>query len=313
MQYPPLFENPFQMQDLLVFDDETMQRILRCDSFGLSIEMLAIALHGVSDVLIDRIKQNVASSQCSHFLQELHRTYSQSQIEHARRELLDSLFWELTYWKTPELYNELTEGERLHPGIFLQLEPDIRNKSVLDIGAGSGRASFECLHYGARLVYAVEPSPGLLHILRTKLANNVDAQRVVLLHGSFDKLPLEKESVDTALSCSAFIAEPAEGGEAGLAEMRRVTKPGGKVVVIWPRVEDYDWLARHGFQHVTLPVQQEMCVYFRSIESALRCARRFYGRNEQVAHYIQERQQPEVPFAVLGFNPPCDYCWLTVE
>lgn len=313
MQKTPLFENPFQMEDLLVFDDETMQRILRCDSFGLSIERLAIALHSVSDVLVNRIEHNVPLAQASRFRQELQRTCSQGQIEDAQREVLDSLFWELTYWKTPELYNELTEGEHLHPGIFLQLEPDIRDKSVLDIGAGSGRASFECLRYGARLVYAVEPSPGLLRILRKRLASNADSNRLVLLHGSFDELPLEKESVDVALSCSAFTAEPAEGGEAGLAEMRRVTKPGGKVVIIWPRVEDYDWLARHGFQHVTLPVRQEMCVYFRSIASALRCARRFYARNEQVARYIQERQQPEVPFAVLGLNPPCDYCWLTVE
>jgi hypothetical protein len=84
-------------------------------------------------------------------------------------------------------------------------------------------------------------------------------------------------------------------------------------VIIWPRIQDYDWLTQHGFQHITLPVQQEMRVHFRSLESALHCARYFYARNEQVARYILERRQPEVPFSVLGLNPPRDYCWLTVE
>lgn len=311
-QNTPLFDNPFHIEDLQVFDDNTLYRI-SCNGFGLSIETLARALQGAPDMLVDRIKNILPSSNYSHFIQELRQPVPQDQVDAARRNVLDRLFWELTYWKTPDLYSELTEGEQLHPGIFKQLEPNIRDKSVLDAGAGSGRASFECLRYGVRLVYAVEPSPGLLRILEKKLPAYAEGQRIVPLQGTFDVLPLENDSVDTALSCSAFTADPAEGGEAGLAEMRRVTKPGGKIVIIWPRIQDYDWLTQHGFQHVMLPVQHEMCVHFRSMETALKCARRFYAHNEQVARYILERRQPEVPFSVLGFNPPRDYCWLTVE
>src|SRR5437868_7808232 len=199
-----MFDNPFHVEDLMVFDDETMRRIISCNSFGLSIETLARALQGAPDILIGRIIHTMSSSQRSHFLQELHQPVPQNQIEAARRDMLDSLFWELTYWKTPELYNELTEGEQLHPGIFKQLEPDIRDKSVLDAGAGSGRASFECLRYGARRVYAVEPSPGLLRILRHKVRSRSDADRIIPRRGSFEKLPLKDNSVDTALACSAF-------------------------------------------------------------------------------------------------------------
>ena len=312
-QNTPLFDNPFHIEDLQAFDDNTLQRIISCKSFGLSIETLARSLRGATDMLVDRIKKILPSSNYEQFLQELYRLVPEDQVDAARQEVLDSLFWELSYWKTPDLYNELTEGEQLHPGIFKQLEPNIRDKSVLDVGAGSGRASFECLHYGARLIYAVEPSPGLLCILQKKLPACAEGQRIVPLQGTFDVLPLENDSVDTALSCSAFTADPAEGGEAGLAEMRRVTKPGGKIVIIWPRVQDYEWLTQHGFQHVMLPVQQEMRVHFRSLETALKCARRFYAHNEQVARYILERRQPEVPFSVLGLNPPRDYCWLTVK
>jgi ubiquinone/menaquinone biosynthesis C-methylase UbiE len=309
----PLFENPFSIEDLNVFDDDALERMLNRGCFGLTVERLAWSFHGASLPLIKRIKRNLSSQQRSYFMKELHRSLSNDEIEAAHREVLDGLFWELTYWKTPDLYEELIEGEQLHPGIFERLEPDLRDKVVLDIGAGSGRATYQCLRHGAKQVYAVEPSPGLLRILRQKLASQIASGRIVALQGCFDDLPLEDDRFDVALSCSAFTAEPCQGGEPGLVELRRVTKRGGKIVIIWPCTQDYEWLAAHGFRYVALPVQQEMQVHFRSLESALRCARCFYAHNENVARYILSQGQPEVPFSVLGFNPPRDYCWLRVE
>src|SRR5437764_8626162 len=171
-QNTPLFENPFSMEDLLVFDDVTMQSILRCGNFGLTLTDMAASLHGVSEVVVERVTHNVPHEQLTLFLRALQHPLTEKQIYAAQRQVLDALFWELVYWKTPELYEELTEGEQLHPGIFQQLEPDVRNKVVLDAGAGSGRASFECIRYGAKLVYAIEPSPGLLRILERKIASH---------------------------------------------------------------------------------------------------------------------------------------------
>ena len=308
-----LFENPFSIEDLMVFDDAALRRMLSRECFGLTVECLARSLHGASVSLVKRIEHNLSSQQRSSFRKELQCLLSDDEIGAARRQVLDGLFWELTYWKTPDLYDELTEGEQLHPGIFEQLEPDLCDKVVLDAGAGAGRASSECLRHGAKQVYAVEPSPGLLSILRQKLACQIAAGQIVVLQGCFDKLPLADDSVDLALSCSAFTAEPGQGGEPGLIELRRVTKCGGKIVIVWPRTQDYEWLASHGFQYVALPMQQDMQVRFRSQASALRCARRFYAHNENVIRYILKRKQPEVPFSMLGFNPPRDYCWLRVE
>ena len=155
-----------------------------------------------------------------------------------------------------------------------------------------------------------------LRILERKLASQLPGppgSRIVPYQGRFDQIPLEDNCVDVSLSCSAFTAEPGQGGEVGLAELKRVTRPGGKIVVIWPRREDYDWLAGHGFHYVELPLDQEMRVRFRSLQSALRCARLFYAHNTAVASYILERRQPEVPFSVLGINPPRDYSWLIVS
>ncbi len=307
-----LFDNPFQMDDLMIFDDNTLHTMLARGEFGLTITSLAHSLHGMNKALQTRIEHNLSPQQHWLFLQELHRPLPPGVIACAQRQLLDGLFWELTYWKTPELYEELTEGEHIHPGIFENLQPDLQDKTILDAGAGSGRASFECIRYGAKLVYAVEPSPGLLHILEQKLGHRCDAQRIISQPGRFNALPLADDSVDVALSCSAFTATPEQGGEPGLAEMLRVTRPGGKIVLIWPRREDLTWLRSHGFCYVSLPLQQEMHIHFRSLKSALQCARRFYARNKSVAQYILNRRKPEIPFSVLGLNPPNDYCWLEV-
>ncbi len=307
-----LFENPFSIEDIQVFDDDTMQRMFCKGGFGLTVEDLAWSLQGMTKSIVRRVWHNVPKEQRTTFGQALRQPITNEKIQAARRRVLDSLFWELTYWKMPELYEELTEGEHLHPGIFQHLAADLRGKTVLDVGAGSGRASFECIRYGAKLVYAVEPSPGLLHILEQKLPNQSAKQRIVVRRGCFEQVPLADGSVDIALSCSAFTSEPGHGGEQGLAELRRVTKRGGKIVLIWPRQEDYDWLLAHGFQHVALPLQQEMQVHFRSFSSALRCARLFYAHNQAVLPYLLRRKKPDIPFSVLGFNPPRDYCWQTV-
>lgn len=312
-QSETLFENPFSIEDLMVFDDPTLRRILSHEYFGLTVENVARSMQGAPISLIKRIKSNLPSKQRSRFMRELRRPVLECEVEAARRCVLDSLFWELTYWKTPEFYEELVEGEQLHPGIFQQLEPDIKGNVVLDAGAGSGRATFECMRYGAKLVYAVEPSPGLLKILEQKLAAIPNACGVLPLQGGFEKLPLEDDSVDVSISCSAFSADPEQGGERGLAELRRVTKAGGKIVIIWPRVQDYAWLKAHGFHYVALPIQEEMQVHFRSLQTAIDCARRFYAHNRKVVRYILKKHSREVPFSVLGFNPPRDYFWLCVE
>ncbi len=309
----PQFANPFQVEDLLVFDEATLRDMLATGAYGLKRQDVAQSLHSAPQAVVRRFLRALPQQKRKRFLAELRRPIAPEDEQDARQHLLDTLFWELTYWKTPELYEELTEGERLHPGIFRQFAADLCGKTVLDAGAGSGRATFECLRQGAEKVYAVEPSPGLLHLLEQKLTGQPARQQVIPLRGRFDALPLEDNSVDTTISASAFTAEPAQGGEPGLAELRRVTRPGGKVVLIWPRPEDYPWLVEHDFQCISLPIQGEMRVRFRSLQSALRVARRFYARNPAVQRYLLRTRKPEVPFSVLGTNPPHEYCWLRVE
>ncbi len=308
-----LFENPFQIADLMVFDDDTLRHLLDSHAFGLTVELLGHALQAGPEQLAERVARLLSLEQRRAFLQILHQPVAPGKVRHASRQVLDNLFWELTYWRTPELYEELVEGEWLHPALFPRLTSDLSGSVVLDAGAGTGRASFECLRYGAEMVYAMEPSPGLRRILERKRCTSPHASRLILCAGRFDAIPLMGDSIDITLACSAFTAEPEQGGEPGLAEMLRVTRSGGKIVLIWPRPEDREWLLARGFNYVSLPISEEMRVHFHSLRSALECAQRFYAHNRAVVDYVRSRRRTDIPFSVIGVNPPCDYCWLEVS
>lgn len=304
-----IFATPFRIDDINVFDDGTLADLLQR---GVDDQTLALALHGATAGLVERVEQALLPQRRQAFVTALRQPAATDAIAAAQSKVLAAVFWELTYWQTPDLYEELTEGEHLHPGIFHRLAPELRGKVVLDAGAGSGRVTFDCLRYGARQVYAVDPSPGLLRILEHKRQREHAGAPVATLRGRFDALPLADDSVDVTLSCAAFTVEEEHGGEAGLAEMRRVTRAGGQIILIWPRPDDLPWLAAHGFHHIEVATCTDMLVHYRSLGSALRVARRFYAHNPAVSAYLLRHHRPEVPFAVLGMHPPCDYAWLRV-
>jgi len=302
-----IFNNPFEIEDLAIFDDFTLNRLLHDESLQLSIEELASSLCNSSTALIEHIEHALSPQERSQFRILTHRHLTEDELQTIRKQVLDKLFWELIYWKHPDLYDELTEGEQLHSSIFQSLQPDIHDKVVLDAASGTGRATLECLRYGARQVYAVDSSPAALSILAQKVAHPPAADRAVTLQGCFEELPLENSTVDISVSCSAFKAS-----EVCLMELLRVTKPGGKIVLIWPRPEDYMWLAERGFNYVSFSTNPDGCVHFRSFESALRCVSLFYAANQAAIDYLYMAQQPEIPYALLGFKQPSDYCWRNV-
>jgi SAM-dependent methyltransferase len=207
-----------------------------------------------------------------------------------------ALAWELLYRLEPELYDRLASAERLHPGVVSWLPRHV--DQIAEVGAGTGRLTMELIGRGRRIM-AVEPALPLRRILRRKLAAAGHGDRVQVIHGFFDRLPLPDDFADLAVACSAFTPSPAHGGEAGLAELERVCRPGGCVAIIWPN--HLDWLATRGYRYVSFP--GPMSVEFASLDEAVELAGIFYPK---AAGEIQRRGTRKVPFEVIGINPPRD-------
>jgi SAM-dependent methyltransferase len=125
----------------------------------------------------------------------------------------------------PDLYE--IENRALDPdGLVLDAMRGLapwRGKTLVDLGCGSG---FWLPGYAAEAgeVIGIEPDPALV-----ELAAGRDA-RARVRHGSAEHIPLPDASVDVVHARFAYFFPP--GCDAGLAEVRRVLKPGGRLVVV---------------------------------------------------------------------------------
>ncbi len=300
----------FNLHDLAIFDEPHLRQVIARVS-GAAHPALAGRAFATDRLpeqaslagLAVRIEHALPSDDHAIFVQARQQSVTAEERELARHALLDCLFWELTYWKTPDEYERLTAGEQVHLGAldFARVDGAV----ALDAGAGAGRITLPLARRAGK-VYALDSSPPLLQLLDNKLAT-ADLRNVEILRGSFRRVPLPDDSVDAVVSCSAFGPQEARGGACGLDEFQRVTRPGGRILVMWP--EDPAWFVLHGFHYSTLP--GHLTITFPTLEDALVIARRFYGAT--AIHHLEATHRPELPFSVLKVRAPRDFCWLTVK
>jgi SAM-dependent methyltransferase len=124
-----------------------------------------------------------------------------------------------------ELYE--IENRALDPGGHVLAAMRARaawaGRVLVDLGGGSG---FWLGGYAdeAAQVIGVEPDPRLLPLAAVR------DPRVRVLHGSAEHIPLPDRSVDVVHARFAYFFPP--GCDAGLAEVMRVLRPGGSLVVV---------------------------------------------------------------------------------
>jgi len=102
---------------------------------------------------------------------------------------------------------------------------DLTGMVVLDVGAGTGRLAFAAARDALR-VYASEPCDRLREYMRDQISAR-GIQNMKVLDGMADCLPYEKATFDAVLS-GHVVGDDYEGE---LAEMRRVLKPGGWLII----------------------------------------------------------------------------------
>ncbi|MBD2001308.1 methyltransferase domain-containing protein [Leptolyngbya sp. FACHB-541] len=132
--------------------------------------------------------------------------------------------------------------ERGRPGYpaaaieFLQQTLNLSSATtVVDLAAGTGKFTRQLQDLGCQVV-AIEPVEGMRQKFEALLPN------IPVLNGTAESIPLDAASTDVVTVAQAFHWFQ---GEAALAEIHRVLKPGGYLGLIWNvRDESVDWVAQ---------------------------------------------------------------------
>jgi len=110
-----------------------------------------------------------------------------------------------------------------------QLEA-LKPKKILDVATGTGDFAMQALALQPKKVIGVDISEGMLAVGRKKIAARGLDGLIELQLGDSEKLPFAENMFDAVIV--AFGVRNFEFLEKGLAEMHRVMRPGGKVVIL---------------------------------------------------------------------------------
>lgn len=154
------------------------------------------------------------------------------------------------------------------PAIMEQREKVVPHAEgeVLEIGCGSG-TNFGLYDPGkVTRLHALEPSPGMIKRARKAIESHELADRTLFHEAGAEAVPLDDNSIDTAIITFVLCTIP--DWQASLTELRRVLKPGGRVlftehgrapdagVAKWQRRIEPVWKALAGGCHLTRDTEE---------------------------------------------------------
>lgn len=160
---------------------------------------------------------------------------------------------------------------------------EIKPNTVLDVATGTGDMAIATSKIHPCVITGVDIADQMLEIGRKKILAKKLQNTITLQTGDSEQMPFADKSFD-AVMC-AYGVRNFEHLEAGLTEMNRVLRPGGKVVIL-------------EFSHPgTFPVKQLYSFYFRYILPALG---KWLSKNARAYSYLHE--------SVMAFPEGKQFC-----
>ena len=187
------------------------------------------------------------------------------------------------------------------------LPGDPRRFDLLDVGTGTGVLALGALsRWPAAEVTGVDPSSRMLE-LAAAAADRLGEQaagRLRLLQGTFDNLPVPSGSMDAAIS--SFVIQLIPSRAAGLREIRRVLRPGGRFACLTWQAESNPFEPDDAFVlacdelEIDLPPIDHDARPYTSPEAAASELRRAGFRHVQArTEWLEHRYTPKTFLDVL--------------
>jgi SAM-dependent methyltransferase len=180
-----------------------------------------------------------------------------------------------------------------------------RQGLVLDVGAGDGFTARRLAERG-REVVALEPAAGMV-------AQRTDHPRVSFVRGVAGDLPFADGSFDAAYATWAYFFPHAMDPSRGLAELHRVVRPGGPIVLVANAGDDELtglgtasggepawWFADRGFAVDVL----DTVFAFDAVDDARRLLARYLGGEDRLPRPVPTRLGHRVFVATADSRGP---------
>ncbi|MEN7551404.1 bifunctional demethylmenaquinone methyltransferase/2-methoxy-6-polyprenyl-1,4-benzoquinol methylase UbiE [Rapidithrix thailandica] len=164
---------------------------------------------------------------------------------------------------------------------LLKKEP---HDMILDVATGTGDFAIEALSLKPKKIVGVDISEGMLEVGRKKLEKLKLTDKITLALGDSEKLNFEDNTFDAATV--AFGVRNYENLVQGLADMKRVLKPGGSLLVLEFSMPE------------TFPFKQIYNFYFKNI---LPMVGRMISKDSSAYTYLPESVE-EFPYGERFVN-----------
>jgi len=110
------------------------------------------------------------------------------------------------------------------------LVKETKPESILDIATGTGDLIISMAETGATKLVGLDISPGMLEVGKQKIAAQGLNDKIDMIIGDSEQMPFDENSFDAITV--AFGVRNFENLEKGLAEILRVLKPRGRLVIL---------------------------------------------------------------------------------
>ncbi len=122
-----------------------------------------------------------------------------------------------------QIFGKMNAGLR---GIGLKMFPPRDGMQVLDVGCGTGIQLASYQQAGCR-VTGIDASPAMLQVARSRLGTGAS-----LTLGDAARMPYPDHTFDLVLAATVVHEMAPRDREAALGEMKRVLRPGGRILLI---------------------------------------------------------------------------------
>jgi SAM-dependent methyltransferase len=138
-------------------------------------------------------------------------------------------------WRSSRL-GQITDA--LEQQLLFELFGPVADKALLDVGCGDGALALELARRGA-IVTGLDADPVMIAAARRR--TEIEGTQLHLVEGQAEKLPFADAAFDLIVAVTVFCF--VRDAERAVAEMARVLKPGGRLVI--GELGRWNWWAAH--------------------------------------------------------------------